>query len=97
MVIDWMGDFSSQAKVGRAKSPGTPKLWRTPRRWRYSKRNCPIGIRAGNEPGGVSEAWAIVREVRPLDRLGAVWPLGEPFGRGVFLMAAASVVRFSRT
>ena len=25
------GDFSSQAKVGRAKSPGTPKEWRTPR------------------------------------------------------------------
>src|SRR3954463_7099378 len=48
MVTDSIGDLSSQAKVGRAKSPGTPKLCRTPRRWRYSNRNCPMGIRAGN-------------------------------------------------
>src|SRR3954468_15319086 len=48
MVTDSIGDLSSQAKVGRAKSPGTPKLCRTPRRCRYSNRNCPIGMRAGN-------------------------------------------------
>src|SRR3954468_18758545 len=54
MVIDLIGDFSSQAKVGSAKSPGTPKLCLTPRRCRYSKRNCPSGIRAGN--GRTSEA-----------------------------------------
>src|SRR5687767_6863378 len=47
MVIALIFDFSSHAKVGSAKSPGTPKLCRTPRRWRYSKRNCPSGIDGG--------------------------------------------------
>src|SRR5688572_10280536 len=47
IVIDLIFDFSSHAKVGRAKSPGTPKLCRTPRRCRYSNKNAPIGIRAG--------------------------------------------------
>src|SRR5258706_4965400 len=50
----WMGDFSSHANVGSAKSPGTPKQCRTPRRCKYSKRNCPIGMRAGN--GGAAGA-----------------------------------------
>ena len=30
IVIDWMGDLSSQANVGRAKSPGMPKISRAP-------------------------------------------------------------------
>src|SRR5213075_1497262 len=74
MVMDWIGDFSSQAKVGRAKSPGTPKLWRTPRRWRYSKRNWPRGMRAGK--GRISAA-SRVREWRPL----RLWLLVEWEGR----------------
>ena len=32
IVMLWIFDFSSQANVGKAKSPGIPKLWRTPRR-----------------------------------------------------------------
>src|SRR5438552_498645 len=78
MVIDSMGERSSQAKVGRAKSPGTPKLWRTPRRWRYSNRNWPIGIRAGSAPDDAarrSTAAGGLALVRPL-------PRACPFPRG---------------
>src|SRR4051795_11100520 len=66
MVIDSIGDLSSQAKVGRAKSPGTPKLCRTPRRWRYSNRNCPMGMRAGNGPAPPLDArLTVARDGRP--------------------------------
>src|SRR6266540_88603 len=49
MVMLRIFDFSSHVNVGKAKSPGSPKLWRTPRRYRYSKRNCPNGIVGGKE------------------------------------------------
>src|SRR5712691_11304882 len=48
IVMLWILDFSSHANVGNAKSPGTPKLWRTPQRCRYSKRNSPNGMLGEN-------------------------------------------------
>src|SRR4051812_3068445 len=73
MVIDLIGDFSSQANVGSAKSPGTPKLCLTPRRWRYSNRNCPSGMRGGR---------ARVLRCRPL-------PLRDAFMRDLVLLTSA--------
>src|SRR6185436_4985588 len=80
IVIDSIFDFSSHANVGSAKSPGTPKLCRTPRRWRYSKRNCPMGIRAGNRPASAAAPCPAARLTeafagRPLPLAATAWPL----------------------
>src|SRR5439155_13786002 len=101
MVIDSMGDLSSQAKVGRAKSPGTPKLWRTPRRWRYSNRNWPMGIRGGSGPDDAdrrSTAWGFavalpLARARPLPRGGADGLSDSVIGRVLVFLRAITFLR----